>query len=309
VILGGNNQTDTVLSTLPIPLRIQVLDGSTVVPNARIVWSFPDGSEAPSMTDPYGMADMRWTLGKRAGLVTAQATFVGHPSVHVQFSATARPGRAVSLRGPSEWDGAAYPQIGLGGQPLLFDYTVAVVDSYGNPIPEASIEWEVMQGEGSIAEVPLSEGWARARLTLGPDEGVHQVRAVATGLPELEPITFEATTVTAVVEVDTGISFYDADEGAVITVPAFHPYDITVTVGQSVGWLWATTYDPEYDYQPSLHDVVFEDDPTTPTSSEPQRFGSLVRTFTEPGTYRFRCTLHSADFEAGHVGVVTVVSS
>lgn len=76
-----------------------------------------------------------------------------------------------------------------------------------------------------------------------------------------------------------------------------------------MGWLWVGDLDPEHSYLFENHDVVFEDDPSQPTSATPRKTGMHTRTFTTPGIYRYRCTRHSSDFSHGEVGVVTVVNS
>lgn len=316
VVLGGDKQTGTVGTTLAEPLRIQVRQGGSPVQGAEVVWSFPGDEELRDSTDQEGMSSAWWTLGTQAGEKHAWAR-LGEisDSGYWQFSATAMPGPAVTMRGPGGWLQAAYPQVGVVGTPLPFDYYVEETDAYGNAAsPGIPVEWTITQGGGHVEEMPppnpwWGSSWSWARLTLGPAEEVVRVTATAPDLPTAVPVTFEATAVGAVVAVDQVTSVYLPEWATTITVAAFVPGDVSVTAGQSVGWLWATWYDPEYDWEPSLHDLVFEDEPTAPTSSEAMRFGSRVRTFSKPGTYRYRCTLHSVDFEEGHVGVVTVLPS
>jgi plastocyanin len=75
-----------------------------------------------------------------------------------------------------------------------------------------------------------------------------------------------------------------------------------VQAGQSVGWY------ADYDCTP--HNITFEDEPMQPASSgtlpEDDFYNYHRRTFTTAGVYRYRCTLHSTDFQNGEVGVVTV---
>ena len=95
---------------------------------------------------------------------------------------------------------------------------------------------------------------------------------------------------------------------------SFVPSAVTVPVGRSVAW---SVCDPDgtegWSFQGGEwhwayeHDVTFEDGvvvwPSTAEDWHPH-----LRAFTAPGTYRYRCTLHSTGFDdpAGEVGVVIV---
>jgi plastocyanin len=133
-----------------------------------------------------------------------------------------------------------------------------------------------------------------ARHTLGPEPGLHTAVATVQGLAGPNQVTFNASAVDAAVAVASD---------------RFASDSIAVHVGQTVAWVWATDYDPEYDYQPGEHDLVFEDAPAPPASMSNMRMGAHTRTFAQPGTYRYRCTLHSTGFVSGHVGIVTVTDA
>ncbi len=70
----------------------------------------------------------------------------------------------------------------------------------------------------------------------------------------------------------------------------FDPVAIEVPVGTEVTWTWAGS---------ANHNVVAEDDSF---ASDVQSDGTFSHTFTEAGTYRYTCTLHS-----GMDGLVEVV--
>ncbi|HEX8769202.1 MAG TPA: plastocyanin/azurin family copper-binding protein, partial [Acidimicrobiales bacterium] len=59
----------------------------------------------------------------------------------------------------------------------------------------------------------------------------------------------------------------------------FAPETTEVEVGQSVAWNWEGTL---------IHDVAFDDGPTSPKQSS----GTWERTFLDPGSYDYVCTLH-----------------
>lgn len=75
---------------------------------------------------------------------------------------------------------------------------------------------------------------------------------------------------------------------------SFSPAAITVDAGSPVTWTWRGA---------AGHNVTFEDGQG---SSATQAAGTHQRTFAAPGSYRYRCTIHSTSFAAGMVGAVTV---
>ncbi len=62
----------------------------------------------------------------------------------------------------------------------------------------------------------------------------------------------------------------------------------------TVTWTWRGS---------ALHNVTFEDGQG---SSATKGTGTHQRTFPGPGTFRYRCTIHSANFESGMTGRVVV---
>jgi plastocyanin len=72
--------------------------------------------------------------------------------------------------------------------------------------------------------------------------------------------------------------------------PHVHPNDVGVVV-----WTWNSGG--------VTHNVTFED---AGTGSGDQNSGAFSRTFTTPGIYRFRCTIHSTAFGSGMSGSVVL---
>lgn len=292
----GDRQTDTVLATLDQPLRVRVLLRGRPAQGVTVRWYLDDRGETFRRTDASGVASVTWTLGSGAGEKRTFASLEGVDDASVEFTATAAVGQPVVLRGPwSPYDTRVNEQVGALSAPLLFDYWTVITDAHGNLVHgDFEIAWEVTAGGGSIEPVPAPYKWdpgLYARHTLGPREGPNQVTATARGLPGRPQVTFKATGVTALVKV--GHDAFASDSVAVLT-------------GKTVGWIWATDYDPEFDSDPRPHDIIFEDDPAPPASSLTKSFGVHTRSFTAPGTYRYRCTLHSSSFRSGHVGMVVV---
>jgi plastocyanin len=74
----------------------------------------------------------------------------------------------------------------------------------------------------------------------------------------------------------------------------YDPASVTVSAGSTVTWMWASA---------GSHSVTFEDNQG---SSAIQNSGEIDRTFNVPGTFRFRCQVHSSNFTAGMIGSVVV---
>jgi plastocyanin len=191
----------------------------------------------------------------------------------------------------------------LAGSTLSRPLAVRVADSTGRPVPGVTIGWAVEEGGGSVSgsttpSVTNAFGTAMATLTLGREEGAHTVTATAAGIPGAPRVTFTARAVTALVFVaESQDDLYACFYYGLNCSASFSPSEVTVPAGKTVAWLWDGS---------RRCDVVFEDDPTEPTSSPRQEWGRHFRTFTTPGTFRYRCTLHSTSFTEGMVGTVTV---
>ncbi len=77
----------------------------------------------------------------------------------------------------------------------------------------------------------------------------------------------------------------------------FNPTSVQPDLNHAVTWTWNSGG--------TLHNVTFED--LAPGSGD-LGTGAFSRDFTgaTAGTYRYRCTIHSADFNSGMVGQVVV---
>jgi plastocyanin len=74
----------------------------------------------------------------------------------------------------------------------------------------------------------------------------------------------------------------------------FQPSEDTVAAGQTVTWTWTGA---------NGHNVTFE---TLPDTSATMSSGAHQVNFSAPGTYRYRCTVHSAAFGSGMHGTIVV---
>lgn len=303
----GDGQADTVLATLPAPLRVVVRDHhDEPVEGVVVSWSAIGGGSVPSATsttDAAGVAEVAYTLGPAARPYTVRASVNGLVGSPVRFTAMANPGNPAVLLAESGDD-----QFGRTGSPLQEEYAVRLTDAHGNDAAgNFTIEWAVRSGDGSVDPVrsvtePRSTNagtlyTASTRHTLGPTEGSHTVMATATGVPGAPQVTFAATAVTELVGVYDP-SYYCWWYGNDDSCPeGFEPAQVTVPAGRTVAWKWTTQLE---------HNITFEDDPAAPISSPTLRSGRHLRTFDEPGTFRYRCTNHSNSFTEGEVGTVTV---
>lgn len=299
-------QVDTVLATLP-PHRVAVRDHNDApVANVRVQWTAVGGgsvSGTSSVTDASGIAEISHTLGPRPGEQRVVAAVPGLAGSPVAFPVDVTTGIPVELRavaGDSQMvvvnDSTPYRTM----QP----YVVQVRDAYGNAVENVVIDWTVTGG--SITPVtgitwshtPYAGAVAPAIHTVGPRDGTYITTATATALPEVPPVTFMTSAYSALVNIA-----YDAATSRNL----FFPGSVFVRAGSSVRWEWGACNDFDYWYCSwAEHNITFEDDPSHPVSSSTAFQGAHVRTFSEPGTVRYRCTIHSTSFTDGMVGTVTV---
>jgi plastocyanin len=76
---------------------------------------------------------------------------------------------------------------------------------------------------------------------------------------------------------------------------AFSPATVHPDSNGQVVWTWKSGG--------VAHNVTFED---AITGSGTKSSGTFTQTFANPGSYRFRCTIHSSNFSSGMHGVVVV---
>lgn len=186
-------------------------------------------------TDADGAASVgRWTLGSFAGSQTLTTGAAGLPDV--VFTATAVPGPAARLTPVSGND-----QTAAVGESLPQPLRVRVADSFGNPVPDAPVTFELIAGAGSIdggVTVSDSNGYAASGVwTLGPESGLQQVRAASGTAHE----TFSAIAIGPPTELQGRLAFVrEVDRNA----------DIYVVNADGSGMERLTTH-PERDLAPA----------------------------------------------------------
>ena len=78
----------------------------------------------------------------------------------------------------------------------------------------------------------------------------------------------------------------------------FSPQVDSISAGDSVTFTWQGS---------QLHDLIFQDSTSIANVSTPQASGSVKRGFALSGIYKYRCTIHSSDFNTGSmIGTIAV---
>lgn len=280
---SGDGQTDTVLSTLPNPLRALVTLGGAQ-PGDTVTWAAA-GSGASvtplkSVTDANGVASTTWKLGHTAGTQTATATLAGATGSPLTFTATATPGAATRLIQPTG-DGQAW----MVGTVLPKPLAVTVADQYGNGVPGIAIAWQVTSGSSTVSPTNATSsasGVAQTTVTLGNTPGsitITATNAALAGSPQSFSLTAQPIPATAAVTVGGGIVFTSNRNGT------SNPAVDTVAAGGTVTWTWGAN---------SLSHNVQSTGPPSFTSSVVQTTGSYSVTFPTAGRYQYDCVVHGA---------------
>jgi hypothetical protein len=118
--------------------------------NVLVTWRVVSGGGAVDVdtvrTDASGRAAVgRWTLGGSVGDQTLSATVAGVPPVVFRATAAAGPPAAILRRVPEE-------QLATVGALVPAAPAVQVVDAFGNPVPEASVNFLVTAGSGTLVD-------------------------------------------------------------------------------------------------------------------------------------------------------------
>jgi hypothetical protein len=197
--LTGDQQTGTVGEPLPDPLVVKVLAGDQPAPNRKVAFVLTQDPAAGTImpdtatTDSQGKALAHWTLGTAPGdhLVLAQLVGADSAAQTAEFRAAAMPGAPDTLSPAS-----VLAQPGRRDQAVATAPVVRVVDRYGNPVPNASVAWQVTSGEGGVgapSTVTDASGKATVVWTLGNRIGVQKLTAASgSGSVTGSPVTFTA---------------------------------------------------------------------------------------------------------------------
>jgi plastocyanin len=179
-------------------------------------------------------------------------------------------------------------QTGPAGEALAEPLRVLITRD-GEPMAGVDVEWSAGAG-GSLSDEQVSdeEGLASVVWTLGPDTGEQEATASVEGA-DGSPLTY-----TAIATPGSGPS------GPTVQVQnsAFVPAVITIEVGETVTWVWASGL---------LHNVQ-PDDGVTPGRSGNVEAGPKTYSFTfnQIGDFRYYCQSHGGLNGVGMSGRVVV---
>jgi hypothetical protein len=195
-IVAGSPQTGTVGQPLSSPIVVQVATQSgQPIGGRRVAFvlseASPSGKVDPdtAVTNSEGRASARWVLGTVPGEYQGEARLVTTDSTEpaVPFAASARAGTPDTIRAVSPLS-----QPGRRDHELDDPLVVAVVDRFGNPVPDATVLWSVTSGGGALSAEETttgSDGTASVTWTLGSGIGIQKAAATLDGATG-SPVTF-----------------------------------------------------------------------------------------------------------------------
>jgi glucose/arabinose dehydrogenase len=192
-LVEGMGQTGVVGRPLATPIVIRLVRGSDVVPGAVVRFSVASGSGSTEsdqvLTDDAGAARPgAWTLGTSAGMQSMLIT--ADDAAPLAVTAEASPDVGINV---VDFDGNN--QSAPVGELLPVSPAKRITDTYGNPVPNLVVQWEIIEGNGqtvgpsSVATdsngISRVGGWR-----MGSAAGANRLVARMPGLPQT---TFLAT--------------------------------------------------------------------------------------------------------------------
>jgi len=190
-MLGGNDQSATIGSSLTNPFVVEVLDaGGRAVGGQTVAWSVVEGggtlSAPTSVTNASGEARTFLQVGSAPGPQRVRASL--GTLAPVNFSATALPRAAAQVIAASG-SGQSATVGALLAQPLV----ARVLDAAGGAVPGVTVTFSVTSGGGSVQSPTVisdANGQASTTWRLGATPGAQTVSASASGATAT---TFTAT--------------------------------------------------------------------------------------------------------------------
>jgi hypothetical protein len=157
-VAGGNGQTETAGSALPVAFSVQALNSlGAGVPGVSI--SFSDGGKGGSFTNPTAVTDYtgtavtNYTAPAKAGSVTVTATAGGY--VNTTLGVSVQPGPPAGITVTS-----GNAQSGTVGTTLPLPIVVRVRDAYNNGVPGIPVNFADGGVGGSFSANPVTTGSA-----------------------------------------------------------------------------------------------------------------------------------------------------
>ena len=239
VMVQGNNQTNTVVSALPVNPAVRVVDAfGNPVAGAAVTFTVQTGGgsvgTATVASDVNGLAATTYTLGTAAGTGnnTMQAAVSGLPGTpaSLTFTESASPGTAAKLAIQTEPSATANAGVALAQQPV-----VLVEDQYGNVVANAS-------GLTVTATRDAGSGTLQGGLLAGTVNGVATFTGLYHNVATNITIVFSSGSLTPVTSTVVAISAAGADHLVMVqgnnqtnTVATALPVNPTVRVVDAFG--------------------------------------------------------------------------
>jgi len=168
-LVGGNDQSAPPGQALSQLLVVQAVgSGGAPVPNVAVSWATPSGGSLQTyagVTDAYGRAAARWTLGPSLGVQNATASVAG--AAPVRFAAQAVPGTPAPVASVNFGLGSTWLEPGEASSVYG-----AALDAAGLVVPSAAITWTVDRpGIVALEVKSIGPGTSRLQFTgLAPGE-------------------------------------------------------------------------------------------------------------------------------------------
>ena len=187
-VVAGNDQTVTVLTTLPTPLQVQLTDPYTAQPIPGVTLNFSDGSKGGTFSNPNGLTDS-------TGKVTTTYTFSKVArTVTITVSNSSVLGSTLTetaLPAPPKWlvSSSGQKQTAPVVTPLPAPVVTKVSDQYGNGIPGMTVTFADGGAGGSFSSnsvVTNSAGQASTNYTTSTKAGAITLTGNTTNLPTLK---------------------------------------------------------------------------------------------------------------------------
>lgn len=183
-LVGGGNQSGPILTTLPQPIQIQVVDPYSGAGVAGVTVSFSDGGKKGTFNPPTAVSDSNgnlstsYTFSKTAGVYTITAS--SPKSTTLSFSETALPGPPTKIITYS-----GNKQTGQAGSILPTPLRAQVQDSHGNGVPGITVTFTDPTGLGTFNPSSIatnSSGLAVVTYQLPNVDGTYTLYATAQGI-------------------------------------------------------------------------------------------------------------------------------
>ncbi len=185
-LVSGDGQSG-LAGTAAGPIRVELIEAccDTGIAGEALSWRVLTGNAAldaaASTTNAAGVGAMGFRFGAPGSIGIEVSAF--HGLVLLELAASSLQPSLSIVSG----DG----QSARSGNVLAEDFVVAVAlpGAAKSSLAGIEIEWGVLEGGGSIepaVSVTDAGGFARARLTLGPEAGTHRVRAALASGPQVE---------------------------------------------------------------------------------------------------------------------------